>query len=162
MKTCGSDASDMRQSFMINARSNWWTYPKGIYFLAKSRFIFSFSDWLSMTIIWYKVFRFTLHRFATRPRRRKLKCSRFLSLPKGNLRQRLFQEKINWRMNAHLKVVFNETSNVQNMFTKTTYMNMVDSAVIIVNSGPLLSVGECSVQLCFHLKPRVQIYFLLI
>ena len=110
----------------------------------------------------YKAFRFTLHRFATRPRRRKLKCSRFLSLPKGNLRQRLFQEKINWRMNAHLKVVFNETSNIQNMFTKTTYMNMVDSAVIIVNSGPLLSVGECSVQLCFHLKPRVQIYFLLI
>ena len=46
-------------------------------------------------------------------------------------------------MKAHLRIVFNETLNIQNMFTKTTYMNMVDSAVILVNSGPLLSVGEC-------------------
>ena len=46
-------------------------------------------------------------------------------------------------MKAHLRIVFNEALNIQNMFTKTTYMNMVDSAVILVNSGPLLSVGEC-------------------
>ena len=151
----------MRQSFMISARSNWWTYPKGIYFLAKSRFTFSFSDWLSMTIICYKAFRFTLHRFATFYNRddenwRAVVSWVYIRVIYDDGFFRKIEEKINWRMNAHLKMVFNETSDIQNMFTKTTYMNTVDSAVIIVNSGPLLSVGECSSQ------SRVRIYFLLI
>ena len=42
------------------------------------------------------------------------------------------------------------------MFTKTTYMNMFDSAVILVISGPLLSVQlvnvHWGVQFSFHLK----------
>ena len=42
--------------------------------------------------------------------------SRFLSVHKGNLRRRPFQEKIDSRMKAHLRNVFSEKLNIRNVF----------------------------------------------
>jgi len=51
-------------------------------------------------------------------------CSRFHSVSWGNLRRRPFQEKINSRMKAHLRNVFNEKLNIK-MCLPQPYMNRV-------------------------------------